>query len=793
MQLVDFAALSNAAFAVLLLIWGVLAKFGFSLQAARRAALACGGTLVIASTSHLPFLLIPGFDESRDNEVLVQAVAEVLLIVLAIRCWQIPREDAMTLIPAMAGVIVATDFEPVLVFLFAITRGNVAAKSSNRRVPIRGASLLGLAVGAALLTSMIEMASRGLLQSLLGEYHAHLLTGLPSLQPGDEWLIPAANLGAFTLLALLQIGFMAWRPALVTWPRSTYLFAFVSVAAVPMLLLRDATYPVAKFVLLLGLSQTLVPWLARQAEHWKTIFARSSWLAVVGSLAIAFALGFDRIAAQTDASANTAALDRRPNVILITLDTVRVQSLGLYGHDRATTPELERWAARGLVFDQAMAPASWTLPSHASLFTGRWPHEHRADFFTPLDRAWPTLAEALGSHGYSTAGFVANMASCGRHTGLARGFEHFSERPGWTRVIWHTGAMSQTMLARRLLFLRMAAPEINEQFLNWLARRQPGPYFAFLNYLDAHQPYEVPDPAFDRFSTITTRERKIRELWRQTPVDQANPLTDVQLYMKLALDTYEGSIAYLDHHLGRLLDELDRRDAIQDTLVLITSDHGEHFGERGLASHAVSLYRQLIEVPLVVLFEGRLPAGRRLTGPLSLTDLPSTVLNLLDLRDDAPFPGRSLARFWDPTQIADPSSEEPLLAELSQIAGMPDLPNSAGPIKSLVADGLHYIRYYGRDREELFDLDDDPLEQRDLAATDVGRRLLPRLRHQLDTVLQATAPPPLSAMRGDADDTALAQRLVASGLAFCPCGPCQRSSARRTGVGSWSRAFPDRP
>ena len=116
-----------------------------------------------------------------------------------------------------------------------------------------------------------------------------------------------------------------------------------------------------------------------------------------------------------------------PNVLLITLDTVRADHLSLYGYGRPTSPVLERLARLGIRFDEARAPAPWTLPSHASMFTGRWHHELSVDWMTPLDKKYPTLAEYLGSRGYATAGFVANLFACSYDSGLSRGFTHYED------------------------------------------------------------------------------------------------------------------------------------------------------------------------------------------------------------------------------------------------------------------------------------------------------------------------------------------------------------------------------
>ena len=208
------------------------------------------------------------------------------------------------------------------------------------------------------------------------------------------------------------------------------------------------------------------------------------------------------------------------NVLLIVWDTVRAANTSLYGYRRATTPNLERLASRGVRFDLAFAASSWTLASHASMFTGRWPHELRVDWKAPMRDGVPTLAESLASRGYDTAGFVANLDYCMWDTGLARGFAHYEDFPLSLFAIF----TRYVALGRRIdvptwasgieLFLEKhtgrwydvlphakehdkSAAAINSAFLGWLGKRpaKGRPFFAFLNYNDAHSPYEVPDPS----------------------------------------------------------------------------------------------------------------------------------------------------------------------------------------------------------------------------------------------------------------------------------------------------------
>ena len=267
-----------------------------------------------------------------------------------------------------------------------------------------------------------------------------------------------------------------------------------------------------------------------------------------------------------------------PNVLLIVWDTVRAQNLSLYGYGRPTTPNLERLAARGVWFRRAFATSPWTLPSHASLFTGRWPHELSAGWKTPLDDREPTLADRLASKGYVTAGFVANLDYLGRENGIARGFAHYEDYPFSAREIFTryvglgrnldqlAAAMwvdklkgGQGAAARPLTPISREhskrASDIDRAFLSWLSRQhgRGRPFFAFLNYNDAHTPYEVPDENTQGFGLrpASWRDRRRLHDWKTLPKSGLS-VRDVQL----ATDLYDDSIAYLDRRLGALLDEL---------------------------------------------------------------------------------------------------------------------------------------------------------------------------------------------------------------------------------------------
>jgi arylsulfatase A-like enzyme len=206
----------------------------------------------------------------------------------------------------------------------------------------------------------------------------------------------------------------------------------------------------------------------------------------------------------------------------------------------------------------------------------------------------------------------------------------------------------------------------------------------------------------------------------------------------MAIDVYDDSIFYLDRHLGLLLDELRRRSVLDDTLVIVASDHGEHLGDHGLFFHGCSLYRQVVGVPLVIVDTRRVPEGRVITPPVSLRDIPATIVDLLGLAENAPFPGRSLARLWADKEPAVDLPAEPLLMEAGKPPGLTNQgrePVAKGPMQALVAEGMHYIRA-ADGLEELYLLNTDPEEQSNLAAYSFAQETLQQFRTRMSVMLK---------------------------------------------------------
>ena len=428
-----------------------------------------------------------------------------------------------------------------------------------------------------------------------------------------------------------------------------------------------------------------------------------------------------------------AAAPNAPNVLLLILDTVRAQSLSVYGYHRPTTPTLESLARDGIRFDRALATAPWTLPSHASLFTGRYPPETGADWNRPMRTTDPTIAEAFSQAGFATGGFVANLAYTTWLHGLSRGFQHYADYPMSLSQL-----LGSSNVNRRLLRLWNRATHqyhevgsknaelVNGEFLRWLDRRPSSrPFFAFLNYFDAHMPYLPPAPYR---SLYLVQEPPTRSIYQD--VQRARPTQDVIDGLR---DTYDGAITYLDAQLGRLFAELERRGLAANTIIVVTSDHGEAFGEHGFLDHGASLYLPELHVPLIVRLTGQQHRGCVVNDWVTLRDLAATLSAAAALTPRRPFPGRSLLdRCGESDQAAVPS---PLLAETTDRSHLPEwYPVSAGALQGLVLDDLHYVRT-SSGVEQLFDTRTDYAELRDLsrdssraAALDTMRQALARAR-----------------------------------------------------------------
>jgi arylsulfatase A-like enzyme len=577
------------------------------------------------------------------------------------------------------------------------------------------------------------------------------------------WLIPLSNLCVFLALGLFGCGVILVGPRRGRWLVARVLWA---TAFLPMILVAvPGIYTLAWFAVTLGVAAQLVPLLERKALGFRQ-WVRWSFpvvLAIVAILGASLWVG-DRIK-EVRESARPMPPPGSPNVLLIVLDTVAAGHLSLQGFDRATSTTMVELAERGIRFDSARAASSWTLPSHATMFTGRWLHELSVGWLTPLDRTRPTLAEFLGDRGYATAGFVGNTFYCATDSGLARGFTHYQDfifpeltalkmgvlvrraLEGFQTIVYFTedwlesaGLLTYVQrLWRSLDTDRKGAAMVNRELLDWLSQRTQSerPFFAFLNYFDAHYPYQLLPGRIHRFGVEPTDnyQRILIQHWWELDKTTLSPEG-----VAFAADSYDDCIADLDEQLGKLIDELDRRGVLEQTWLIITSDHGESFGEHaGIFCHGKSLYETELHVPLLVIPPGGSATKQAVEEPVSLRDLAATIVDLTGLKASAPFPGVSLARFCkQPSQKApvQPLAATPSLAEVVPnnplVHHSRDLPEQLFPLGAVKENEWSYIRREGDVHEELFHLRQDPKEQHNLAGDPAAQTTLQQMRAALD-------------------------------------------------------------
>lgn len=323
------------------------------------------------------------------------------------------------------------------------------------------------------------------------------------------------------------------------------------------------------------------------------------------------------------------------NVLLLVLDTTRADHTSTYGYPRETTPFLTRLAREGVLFENARAVAPWTLPSHASLFTGLYPSSHGArgqELF--LHANVPTLAELLRSAGYQTACWT-NNPWLGGFSGVTRGFEHFV--PVWKELHALRHTVFDLMPLRMIVELRAVAKDDGAaatiaMLRRWLAERDRArPFFAFVNLMEAHQP-NFGSPHGDRFLPADLSDQDRVDMQMDSKLFESGKVKLSARQLAIQTDLYDAELAYLDSRLAELWDALRAAGDLERTLVVVTADHGELLGEQGQMGHQFALWEPLLRIPLIIAAAD--PAdvvarGLRSDFPAQTVDLPATLAGLV--------------------------------------------------------------------------------------------------------------------------------------------------------------------
>jgi len=574
--------------------------------------------------------------------------------------------------------------------------------------------------------------------------------------PGP-WLRLAAagaSVGAAAGAANWAVTFSGWEFA------RAYLVALVSLGAAGGAILGVAAAALLAVARRAGLSAPAWPAalrpFARAASH--------AWILALGLGLAGFAAyigsaprfsGF-----LSDAPRNPESLEALPpNVILVSFDTVRPDHLGAYGYAGARTPAFDALAGSGALFRRCVGSSSWTVPSHAALLTGVAP-SHIGPALTGrgsgrqvrMPDSAVTLAEILRDAGYHTAAFIGG-ATMGRAFGFSQGFDVFNDRlpPSFSGVsekifmgrtlrralnvppyhlfrsfdgaftdvsnflydeAQHPASDLHVSLMKAAWRFDNDAAEVNHKVYSWLDRRPPRPFFLFVHYFDAHDPYDPPAPfapdGYDPRLGYIVKNGLVERVLKEK-----QPLTaDESARLRAG---YDGEIAFMDHEFGLLLERLEEEGVLSNALLAVTSDHGESFGEHGLVFHGHQLYDHLTRAVLLLTGKG-VPAGLAPELPVAGIDLTPTLLDLAGIPGPAGMEGRPLT----PLLRGGEMEARPLYSEVfSGKSNFPDMEAFARTRFSVELDGWKLLMEEDGS-QRLFDLRGDPGEEEDVAALHPG-------------------------------------------------------------------------
>jgi arylsulfatase A-like enzyme len=431
-----------------------------------------------------------------------------------------------------------------------------------------------------------------------------------------------------------------------------------------------------------------------------------------------------------------AGTGERQNVVLIVLDTARVDHFSAYGYERPTTPHFDAFARDAILFKRAYATSSWTVPSHASLFTGLLPATHRADQRSQLlDERFETLAELLGAAGYEAACY-SNNPWVSQRNGLVQGFQLVE--PLWQRS-------------------RASSHGTNREIIRWLDQRScERPFFLFVNYIEPHWPYAAPEGFQDRFlpKDLPPYRRaqggfRVMDWYLDRDAFQPELLT-------IRRSLYDAELAAADDIMGDLLASLRERGLYDESLIVVTSDHGENLGDHGHQGHSFALYESTIRVPLAIRPPGHAQSGVVERAPIQLTDVFTTIASHagVEIRDPRVV-GRDL--------LAGELAEDwPIYADyaypVQALKRFPDTPKAREKlqpfmrhIRSIQVEGDKLV--WGSDgRHELYNLRRDPgeHENRITQTPELAERLRVHLEDRVQELSDASTdaqPPDPDALR----------------------------------------------
>jgi len=387
---------------------------------------------------------------------------------------------------------------------------------------------------------------------------------------------------------------------------------------------------------------------------------------------------------------------KKANIIFISMDTVRRDRCSVYGYKLDTTPNLSMFAEQGASFDLAYAPMSTTGPSHATMFTSLYPIAHGVvKNGLKLSQEHDTIAKHLNTHGYQSAAVVGSFVLDSKF-GYAQGFSFYDDNfelgKGTAPKSHWRGHRLDKGFDRR-------ANDTTERAINWLKKRRDPDrsFFLFIHYWDPHDPYVPLEPFLSQFAPDKNRPTRLEN----------------------EIGWYNGEIAFTDHEIGRLLEALKQMGVEEDTLVVITSDHGEGLMQHGCMTHGHNIYEEVVRVPLLFRWPNHIPKGRKFSHPVELVDLAPTILDLVGIKPEGgSFQGQSLATVLR-GEIPLVDTGRPIYLHRQHFKGF--LSNRGiwiqGENFGIRAGTWKYIDGQGKEPKELYDLAADPQELANLYTT----------------------------------------------------------------------------
>lgn len=400
---------------------------------------------------------------------------------------------------------------------------------------------------------------------------------------------------------------------------------------------------------------------------WQPMIGSSEVLLAVCATALISISACDKPTADSDSTQASKPVARitplradLPNVLLISIDSLRPDHLGCYGYKRDTSPRIDRLASEGALFETVISSTSWTLPAHAALFTGLPDSVHGClDTSKPLADNRLTMAERLKKVGYTTAGFFSGPYL---HPvfGLAQGFDEYVDCTAYPDLS-DEEAKKTGMVDGEAIFDAatedVTNPRVYERVAAWLRRPPARPFFLFIHMWDVHYDFIPPPPYDKKFDPDYTGWVTGRNVLHDARIVHTMPKRDLEHLIAL----YDGEIGWTDQHVGMILDVFDELGWRDSTLVIVTSDHGTEFFEHGLKTHRQTLYDEVIRIPLIMRFPGRITPGGRFAQQARIIDVLPTVLDLAGLDEPDDVMGRSLTSLLDGGTL---HCDAPAIAEL---------------------------------------------------------------------------------------------------------------------------------